>query len=85
MIIVPSVISVTSAHEESLYLVTEKRIIEAATLCIKEEYCSGDIIYLKELYEYDYLSDEYDPVTKEYYSEESYVIYNEDEAKFVSV
>lgn len=85
LILIPSVIDVTSAHEDNLYQVTEKRIIEAATLCIKEENCTSNTVYLYELYDYGYLEKEYDPVTKEYYSETSYVLFSEEKIEFIKV
>ncbi|MFI3260248.1 MAG: hypothetical protein R3Y13_00820 [bacterium] len=85
MIGVPSVMKVTSAHEQNLQLVTEKRITEAAIKCIKEEVCSGTMISLKMLYEKEYLTEESDPITKEIYDETSYVSFNEEIVKFVKI
>lgn len=84
MITIPSVINISSAYKDNLYSVTEKRIIEAATLCIKEENCEGNKVTLKTLYEQNYLTEEYNPVTKEIYNEDSYVSFYENETVFIS-
>lgn len=85
IIFIPSVVAVSQNHKENLISVTEKRITEAATLCIKEGNCNSNLVYLSNLYQYNYLEKEYNPITKEYYSETSYVTYEDDGLKFISV
>ena len=60
-------------YNSKLYLVSEKRIVYAAKKCIYEEVCTGNKITLKDLYSNEYLKKEINPVTKEVYSENSYV------------
>lgn len=80
MIGVPSYIEISKEHKNNLLQVSEKRIIEAAANCFKDETCITPKAYFKDLYDNNYLtSKEYDPFTKEVYSEESYVEYLDNE------
>lgn len=67
----PTIYKVIKNHNNKLYTITEKRIIEAAKKCWNENKCTNDEITLKELYDNKYLEREADPVTKKYYSENS--------------
>lgn len=60
-------------HEKRLILVSEKRIIEACQTCFLEDKCEGKIVTLKELIQLNYLKEEVNPITKMYYSQDSYV------------
>lgn len=77
----PTIYKVVKNHNQKLYTITEKRIIEAAKKCWNEDECSGDTITLKDLYNNKYLKKQSDPVTKKYYSEDSKIIKKE-EIKF---
>lgn len=68
-----SVYKVIRRHHDRLLLVSEKRIVEKARLCFNEEKCTNDAVTLKTLYQLHYLTNEVNPVTKEYYKEDSYV------------
>lgn len=78
---IPTIYKVVKNHNETLYKISEKRIIEAAKKCWNEEKCTKDTITLKELYNLEYLEKEANPVTKKYYSESSKIIKKE-EIKF---
>lgn len=64
-------------HQKKLLLVSEKRITEAAYKCFLEEQCLDSKITLNKLYEYNYLEEEANPLTKEVYSGLSYVENND--------
>ncbi len=88
VIILGLIISVTTykvmkLHQEKLILVEEKYIIEKAKKCINEKKCNENKVTLKQLYELEYLNKQSNPVTKEYYSEDSYVEYINNEYIFV--
>lgn len=73
----PTIYKVIKNHNNKLYTITEKRIIEAAKKCWDENKCTNTEITLKELYEKEYLTKQADPVTKKYYSETSKIIKKE--------
>ncbi len=83
MILVPVIYSVTKEYEKNIINVTEKRIIEAAINCYKEDKCTESQITLSKLYENNYLEKEVHPITKKVYSDESYVTKKEDGYHFV--
>ncbi|MEG1892760.1 MAG: hypothetical protein RR189_02570 [Bacilli bacterium] len=64
---------VIKTHNETLLIVSEKRIIEGAKKCWNEKKCEKNQVTLKELYALGYLEKEVNPVTKEFYSEESFI------------
>ena len=72
-------------HHSKLHLVTDKRITEAAFKCVNEHNCDNYPVTLKQLYDNKYLTNEINPVTKEYYNENSYVTIKEDKLTFVVV
>lgn len=76
-----TIYKVVKNHQNKLYMITEKRIIEAAKKCWNEDKCLEDTITLKELYDKEYLTKQSDPVTKKYYSENSKITKKE-EIKF---
>ena len=82
LISVPTTYKVIKNHQRNLIRTTESKIIEAAKKCYFEEKCLEDKIYLKDLYSLEYLDKISNPLTKEYYSEESYVEINKEEFKF---
>ncbi len=85
IVIIPSSITLISEHNERLMEASEKKIIESAIKCKKEEKCMNENIFLKDLYELKYLENEFNPVTKEIYSEESYVILKDEKTDFIIV
>ncbi len=74
---------VVKNHREKLYLVTEKRIIEAAFKCINEKKCTNYPVTLNQLYDNKYLYEEINPVTKEVYNYDSYVTNKEGKLEFI--
>ena len=83
VISIPTIYKVVNNHYDNLVKVTESKIIEEAKKCYYEEKCSGDIITLKELYDLEYLEEVSNPITKEFYNEDSYVEYKADIFKFI--
>ncbi len=76
---------VVTKHQKNLLLVSEKRIVEAAKKCQWEEKCPQDKVLLKELYANNYLEQEINPLTKEIYNDNSYVLKKEDTYQFIVV
>lgn len=69
-------------HNENLLIVTSKRIEEAAKKCVAESKCNKNNITLATLYEKGYLNEEYNPVTKEIYSKNSKIIFENNKYVF---
>ena len=80
---IPTIYKVVKNHHHNLYLVVEEKIINSAKKCYFDEICNENKIFLKDLYELNYLEKVNNPVTKEYYNELSYVKIDNDEFKFV--
>ena len=74
IILIPTVYNIIKKHNDRLIKVTEKRIEEAAKDCYLKDICKDNKITLKVLYDNKYLKKESNPITKEYYNEESYVL-----------
>ncbi len=85
IILIPTTYLIVKKHNDKLRDVVYKRIIEAAEKCHLKEECEGNKTTLKELYDKKYLEKESNPITKEYYNEESYVQLDKDTYKFVEV
>lgn len=85
IISVPTIYKVYKNHVDNLYEVVEEKIIGAAKKCFYDEKCNREKILLKELYELNYLEKVNNPVTKEYYNENSYVSRKNIDFKFVVV
>lgn len=60
-------------HHAKLLLVSKKYIEEQAQKCYNEKKCQKDIVTLQELENLNYLNNEVNPVTKEYYNKNSYL------------
>lgn len=84
IISIPTIYKVIKNHNNSLYQVVEDKIIEAAEKCYYEEKCLTDTILLKDLYELKYLEKINNPITKEYYNEESYVKRENNKFSFIA-
>lgn len=76
---------VINIHQDKLLLVENKYLIETAKKCINEKKCESNKVTLKELYDLKYLDKESNPVTKEYYSEESYIELKNNEYVFIDI
>jgi len=74
----PTIYKVVKNHNDKLYKITEKRIIEAAKKCWNEEKCTPNETTLKELYDFKYLEKQANPVTKKYYNDLSKIIKKEE-------
>ena len=85
LLTVPTFYKIIKNHNDNLYRVVEGKIISRAEQCFYDEKCSENEITLKELYEKDYLEEISNPVTKEYYNENSYVLRNKTDFKFIEV
>ena len=73
---------VVNDHNEKLLLVKSEYIIEKAKNCLNEKKCTGTKVTLKTLYDLGYLETQVNPVTKEYYSESSYVLKEDTDYNF---
>lgn len=73
IISIPTIYKVNKNHNNNLYKAVNKQIIESAEKCYYDEICLDEKIYLKTLYELNRLEKVSDPLTKEYYNDESYV------------
>ena len=68
---------VVTTYQSNLIKVEEKYLIEQAKACINEKKCTENKITLKTLYDFEYIDKEVNPVTKEYYSLDSYIEYKD--------
>lgn len=74
IVAIPMLYKVIAENHRKLYIVNQKMVIEAAENCYYDGKCPNTKITLKELYDNNYLSTKViDPVTKEVYSDQSYV------------
>ena len=85
LIIVITIIKVVKNHNTKLLEVTDKYIVEQAKNCVNEKKCLEDKITLQTLYDLGYLEKMANPVTKKYYSNESYVLKEENNYTFVDI
>lgn len=76
---------VINKHNTKLLHVKSEYIIEQAKNCFNEKKCTGTKVTLKTLYELDYLDKQVNPVTKEYYNEEDYVLKEDNDYNFYTV
>ena len=85
IISIPTVYNIIKKHNDRLIMVTEKRIEEAAKDCYLKDICKDNKITLKVLYDNKYLEKESNPITKEYYNEDSYVLVKNDTYTFKEI
>lgn len=85
IITIPTIYKVVKNHQKNLYRVVEEKIISGAKKCYYEEKCLEEKITLKDLYALNYVEKVSNPITKEYYNEESYVERKESDFKFVPI
>lgn len=85
LILIPTIYKVVKNHENALYEVSNKKVIETAITCKNKGFCTKEKITLKQLYELEMLKEVNDPVTKQIYNEESYVIKKGNTYKFIVV
>ena len=85
ILFIPTAYKVIKNHQNNLYQVVEDKIINGAKKCFYEEKCQDGKIYLKDLYALNYLEKMSNPVTKEYYNDESYIERKDNNFKFIPV
>lgn len=85
IISIPTIYKVVKNHNNDLYKASENKIIEAAKKCYYEEICLDEKILLKDLYNLEYLDKISNPITKEYYNENSYVLRNNNTFEFIDI
>ena len=73
IIMIPTIYTIIKKHNDRLIEVNNKRIVEAAKECYLDKICLEEKITLKQLYDNKYLKKESNPITKEYYNENSYI------------
>ena len=73
-----TIYKVVDDHNEKLLHVKS----EKAKNCLNEKKCTGTKVTLKTLYDLGYLETQVNPVTKEYYSESSYVLKEDTDYNF---
>jgi len=84
MIIVPTVYKIYKRHNDNLIKVVENEFMYQAKTCFNENKCSN-IVYLKDLYSFNYLKEKLtNPINKKYYSEDSFVNLEKNELKLIS-
>lgn len=72
-------------HNDRLLLVAQKKIIESAITCVNEDKCSDEKITIGTLISEGYLTETINPLTKIYYSHDSYVIKESNEYHFIEI
>ncbi len=82
---IPTTYKVIKNHNQNLSKVVEDKIIEKAKECYYDKKCLNEKITLKELYDNKYLAKISDPISKEYYNENSYVERKNNKYKFIVV
>ena len=73
LIIIPATIYILKMHYDSMYLVIEKKVVEAAEKCYNDTNCENKKVTLKELIDKEYINKIYDPISKELINLDSFV------------
>ena len=85
VITIPTIINITNNHKSRLFNSIVLKITEAAKKCYLEEKCNDEKIFLKDLYDNNYIDKQINPKTKEYLNENSYVIKKGSNYQFIEV
>ena len=85
IISIPTIYKTVKNHNNNLYQVVENKVIEAAKKCYYEDKCPKNKILLKDLYELKFLEKISDPITKEIYNEETYILIDDNIFKFIII
>lgn len=85
MITFRSIYKININHNDKLLLVSKKNIEEQARKCYNDKKCTKSVVTLQELEDLNYLNNEFNPVTKEYYNKKSYVKKENDTYIFVII
>ena len=84
MIIVPTVYKIFDQNGKDKIKVVEQEFLYQAKKCYNKGECNK-IIYLKDLYEKEYITDKLiSPITKKYYEDNSYIKIDTLEIKLIS-
>ena len=84
IIVIPTIWYVNKVHNDDLWLVVNKEVIEAANKCKNENVCKENKVTLAFLVSNNYIAKLYDPITKEAINDASYVDFDTNEFKIVS-
>lgn len=85
MIIVPTIYKIYTEYNNNLILVVEKEFTYYAKKCFNEDVCKDKIVYLKDLYDNNYLKENLtNPINKKYYSSDSFINLETYEIKLIS-
>ncbi len=85
IISIPTGYKVIKNYQNNLFKVVEEKIIDSAKRCYYENVCQNDKITLEFLYQNNYLSKVSNPITKEDYSKNSYVLRKDKSFKFFPI
>ena len=84
MISLTTIYKISNQHKSNMVKVVEEEFLYQALICYNKQECN-EIVYLKDLYQKEYLKDKLtNPINKRYYNEESYVNVNTKEVKLIS-
>ncbi len=85
MITFPTIYKIYDNHNKHLIEVVEKEFLYHAKECFNKNICQNKIVYLKDLYNNNYIEEKLtNPLTKKYYQEDSYVNLETNEIKLIS-
>ncbi len=70
---IPTYLKVNNKYKERVILTLENKIKVKAIQCWNEKKCTNNIVYLKDLYNLDYLDTLTNPITKKAVNSSSYV------------
>jgi len=82
IISIPTIKIVVTNYNNKLYNAVISKMETAASKCINESICSHEKITLKELYEAKYLERIVNPLNKEYFNEDAYLLVKENGFEF---
>ncbi|MCI8575722.1 MAG: hypothetical protein HFI09_04555 [Bacilli bacterium] len=80
----PTILKITKNHEERMYLVATKKILESAEACFYDDVCQDSMISLGDLKQKGYLDDVIDPQTKTYFEDDLMLVYENYRVSFKS-
>ncbi len=85
MVAVPTGYKIYKNYQNNLIKVVEKEFLYQANNCFYEAKCQDKTIYLRDLYDKEYIKEEMtNPLNKKYYSKDSYINLETGEIKLVT-
>ena len=78
---IPTMLKLKEEQDKNIELVITNKIKDSANRCWNTDNCINNKVYIKELYNMGFLKQIVNPKTKEYISEESYAIKENNEVK----